>query len=99
MAAGRARGGGASRTRAIGMWHEPHVKEDWTVSMDGTLGFALLRVWHSCGHCVTHSVAARLNQGRREVIAALLTDQPCWNCVIEEAWAPARPPDIATLVA
>ena len=67
--------------------------------MDGTEGFALLRVIHTCGHAVVHPVPTPLTDPKREQITAQLTSQRCWQCVIDEAWAPFPAPNIEALVA
>ncbi len=64
--------------------------------MDRSTSFAPVTVAHSCGHAQTHALPQGLSQSTRSGVAATLSEQRCWRCVLEEAWAqmpPWTPPD------
>ena len=54
--------------------------------MDGVGSFTSITVPHACGHTRLHNIPTVLADPAVQHIHAQLAQEPCSECIVEEAW-------------
>ena len=50
-----------------------------------------LIIVHACGHGQTHPVPEKLSEDSRTRVTVILSQERCWRCITQEAWARLPP--------